>query len=71
VAHETLIAPANTSVRATKEIVVRTGNAAGVSFRMNGIDFPAQGGEGEVRAYTFNSSGLVSSTAATPASASH
>src|SRR5208282_5040492 len=31
VARETLIAPANTSVRAAHEIVIRTGNAAGVS----------------------------------------
>jgi hypothetical protein len=57
-AHETLIAPASTSVRATREIVVRTGNAAGLSFFLNGKEIPAQGGEGEVKTYTFDAHGL-------------
>jgi cytoskeletal protein RodZ len=58
VAHETLIAPASTSVRATREIVVKTGNAAGVSFLLNGKEIPVQGNEGEVKSYTFDASGL-------------
>lgn len=57
VAHETLIAPAQTSVRATKEIVVRVGNAAGVNFLLNGKQFSASGSEGEVKTYVFNSFG--------------
>ncbi len=58
VAQETLIAPANTSVRATREITVKAGNAAGVSFLLNGKEFPASGGEGEVHTYTFDPNGL-------------
>ncbi len=57
-AHETLIAPASTSVHATREIIVKAGNAAGVSFSFNGKEIPAQGNEGEVRTYTFDASGL-------------
>ena len=53
VAQESLIAPAHTSVRATREIVVKAGNAAGISFQLNGKDIPAQGGEGEVKTYVF------------------
>ena len=58
VATETLIAPAGTSVRATKEIVVRTGNAAGLSFSLKGKTIPTQGNEGEVKTFTFDSTGL-------------
>jgi hypothetical protein len=53
-AQETLIAPANTSVRATREVIVKTGNAAGVSFLLNGKEIPADGSEGEVRTYVFD-----------------
>jgi cytoskeletal protein RodZ len=58
VATETLIAPAGTSVRATKEIVVKTGNAAGLSFSLKGKTVPTQGNEGEVKTFTFDSTGL-------------
>jgi Helix-turn-helix domain/Domain of unknown function (DUF4115) len=58
VIHETLIAPAHTSVRAAHDVSVRVGNAAGVSFLMNGKEFPAQGSVGEVRTYVFNATGL-------------
>jgi cytoskeletal protein RodZ len=58
IAHETLIAPAHASVRATREIVVKAGNAAGISFQLNGKEFPAQGNAGEVKTYTFDSTGL-------------
>lgn len=58
VAHETLIAPAAFSVRGTREIVVRIGNAAGVNFLFNDQDIPAQGGESEVKTYVFDSSGM-------------
>ena len=54
VAEETLIAPAHTSVRATREIVVKAGNAAGISFLFNGKEIPAQGNDGEVRTYVFD-----------------
>ena len=58
VAQETLIAPAHTSVRATGEVVVKAGNAAGISFQLNGEDIPAQGNEGEVRTYVFDAAGF-------------
>jgi cytoskeleton protein RodZ len=58
IARETLIAPAHTSIRATREIVVRAGNSAGISFVLNGKEIPAQGNEGEVRTYTFDATGL-------------
>jgi len=58
VAEETLIAPAHTSIRASHEIVVRTGNAAGVSFLLNGKEFPAQGNDGEVKTYIFDATGV-------------
>jgi cytoskeletal protein RodZ len=58
VATETLIAPAGTSVRATHEIVVKTGNAAGLSFSLKGKTVPTQGNEGEVKTFTFDPTGL-------------
>jgi hypothetical protein len=58
VAEETLIAPAHTSVRATHEIVVKAGNAAGVSFLLNSKEIPAQGNEAEVRTYIFDPTGV-------------
>jgi cytoskeletal protein RodZ len=58
IAHETLIAPAQTSIRATHEIVVRAGNAAGMTFLLNGKEIPVQGSEGEVKTYIFNANGL-------------
>jgi hypothetical protein len=70
VASETLIAPAETSVHAS-EVVVKTGNAAGVSFLFNGKEIPAQGNDGEVRTYTFDSSGMKVTAAAAPASATN
>jgi len=58
VAQETLIAPAHTSVRASGEVVVKTGNAAGISFQLNGKEIPAQGDEGEVKTYVFDAAGF-------------
>ncbi|MFY9947237.1 MAG: helix-turn-helix domain-containing protein [Candidatus Sulfotelmatobacter sp.] len=66
VAKETLIAPANTSVRANHDITVRAGNAAGISFMLDGKEIPAQGSPGEVRTFTFDATGLRSSAVAQP-----
>ena len=60
VTQETLIAPANTSVRASRQITVRVGNAAGISFLFNGQEVPAQGDESEVRTVVFDASGFKS-----------
>ena len=58
ISHETLIAPARTSVRASREIVVRIGNAAGVTFLWNGQEVPADGAESEVKTFVFDSTGM-------------
>ena len=58
VSKETLFAPAHTSVRATREIVARIGNAAGVTFLFNGKEIPADGAEAEVKTFVFDSSGM-------------
>ena len=58
VTHETLIAPAHTTVRANREIVVRVGNAAGVTFSWKGEEVPAQGAEGEVKTIVFDTEGM-------------
>ncbi len=58
VAQETLIAPAHTSVRATHEVVVKTGNAAGISFLLNGRIIPSHGTDGETGTFVLDSSGL-------------
>lgn len=58
VSQETLIAPANTSVRATREIVAKIGNAAGVTFLWNGQEIPADGAEAEVKTFVFDSAGM-------------
>jgi cytoskeleton protein RodZ len=58
VSQETLIAPAHASVRATREIVARIGNAAGVTFLWNGQEIPADGAEAEVKTFVFDSNGM-------------
>lgn len=65
VTQETLIAPAHTTVHADREITVRVGNAAGVTFSWNGQEIPAQGAEAEVKTLIFDSEG-IHSPAATP-----
>jgi cytoskeletal protein RodZ len=54
---ETLIAPAHISIRATRDIVLKVGNAAAVTLTWNGQEIPAQGAEGEVKTYTFDANG--------------
>jgi hypothetical protein len=66
VAQENLIAPAQTSVRASREIMVTVGNAAGISFLLNGKAVPSKGIEGEPRTYTFDPSGMKASVVPTP-----
>jgi Helix-turn-helix domain/Domain of unknown function (DUF4115) len=56
--HETLIAPASTYIRATREISVRVGNASGISFLFNGKEIPPQSSEPQIRTFTFDSTGM-------------
>jgi len=65
VTQETLIAPAATSFHAARELVVRVGNAAGVSFLWNGEELPPQGAEAEAKTFIFDAQGIRTST--TPA----
>jgi cytoskeletal protein RodZ len=58
VTEETLIAPAYYSVHAGREIQVRVGNAAGVSFVFNGKEVAAQGNASEAKTVVFDSSGM-------------
>jgi cytoskeleton protein RodZ len=60
VAEETLIAPANNTFHASSGFVVKVGNAAAVSFLINGKEVAPQGNESEVKTLTFDSSGLKS-----------
>jgi cytoskeleton protein RodZ len=55
---DTLIAPAEKSVEAQKEIVIRAGNVGALDFVFNGHRLPSQGDYGEVRAMTFDANGL-------------
>ncbi len=67
VSAETLIAPAHTSIRASREIVVKTGNAGGISFLWNGKEIPAEGAEAEVRTFTFDAAGMHTTATVAPA----
>ena len=58
IAQETLIAPAEKSIRAGEQIVVHTGNAGGLVFLLNGKPLPKQGDPGEVRTFSFDSRGM-------------
>ncbi len=62
VAQETLIAPANSTFHASREFVVRVGNAAGVSFLWNGKELPPQGAESEAKTFIFDAQGMRAST---------
>ncbi|HET7440900.1 MAG TPA: RodZ domain-containing protein [Terriglobales bacterium] len=53
----TLIAPAVKAVRAQKLITVRTGNAGGLDFSLNGKKLPPQGAPGEAKTLTFSPAG--------------
>ncbi len=58
ITQETLIAPAATSFHASRELVVRVGNAAGVSFLWNGDEVSAQGAEAEAKTFVFDAQGM-------------
>ncbi len=60
---ETLMAPAEKSVRAAEEIVIRAGNMGALDFEFNGQKLPAQGDFGEAKTLTFDANGLQAPTA--------
>ena len=53
-----LSAPAQKSVRAEKEIVIKAGNVGALDFEFNGKKLPTQGDYGEVKTLTFDAHGL-------------
>jgi cytoskeleton protein RodZ len=57
-----LTAPAQESVRAHDEMVIRAGNVGALDFEFNGIKLPTQGGLGEAKTLTFDPNGLRSPT---------
>lgn len=71
VSHETLIAPADASIRASRQIVARIGNAAGVSFIWNGQQIQPQGTEAEVKTFVFDENGMHEMASGQAASQSH
>jgi hypothetical protein len=68
VAQETLIAPAHTTVRATREIVVQADNPSGIQFRFNGKDIRPQSTPPGAQTYTFGATGLRIPSAPQPPS---
>ena len=64
-ASELLAAGDQRTVQGQSEVIVKAGNAGGVSFVFNGKKIDARGGYGEVKTFTFGPSGL-SSTTSTP-----
>jgi cytoskeleton protein RodZ len=71
VIRETLIAPAHASIRAAKEIVVRAGNSAGITFSLNGEEFSPPGSEGEVKTFMFDAAGMHETISAPSADPAH
>jgi cytoskeleton protein RodZ len=53
-----LTAPAQKSVRAENEIVIKAGNVGALDFEFNGKKLPTQGDYGEVKTLTFSANGL-------------
>jgi cytoskeleton protein RodZ len=58
VMHDLLVAPAEKSVQAEKEIVLRAGNMGALELSFNGKKLPSQGDYGEVKTLTFGADGL-------------
>lgn len=63
VTHALLAAPAQKSIRAEKQIVVKAGNIGALDFEFNGKKLPTQGEYGEVKTLTFDAHGLQPSAA--------
>lgn len=55
---DTLTAPAEKSIEARNQIVIKTGNAGALDIAFNGKKLPLQGGYNRVKTLTFDPSGL-------------
>lgn len=68
VMQDTLTAPAEKSISAQREVVIRAGNVGGLEFFFNGHKLPVQGDYGEVKTLSFSARGLQpQATAPAPA----
>jgi cytoskeleton protein RodZ len=56
---ELMIAGSERTIRGTKQIIVRAGNAGGLDFQLNGERVPVIGESGEVKTVTFGPRGIV------------
>jgi hypothetical protein len=63
---DTLVAPAEKSVAAQREIIVKAGNVGAVDFSFNGRKLPAQGDYGQVKTLNFDPNGLQPEAAQRP-----
>jgi hypothetical protein len=61
VSRENLIAPANTSVKASHEITVQVSDPAAVAFRWNDRTISMQGAGEEAKTFVFDNAGLRTS----------
>ena len=66
ISHETLEPGSERAIRGRKEIIVRTGNAGGIDFLLNGKKIDTGGILGEVRTVTFGSQGILSNVPEPP-----
>ncbi len=57
VLRDTLVAPAEKSITAYKQIIVRAGDISALDFDFNGKRLPPQGEEGEVKTVVFDTNG--------------
>jgi cytoskeleton protein RodZ len=64
-----LSAPAQKSIRAQNEIVVRAGNVGALDFEFNGKKLPTQGDYGEAKTLTFDAHGMQPPTSKPDATA--
>jgi cytoskeleton protein RodZ len=60
---DTLLAQAEKSIAAHREVVIKAGNIGGLEFWFNGEKLPLQGDPDEVKTLFFEPTGLVASTA--------
>jgi hypothetical protein len=56
---ELMTAGTERTIRGTKQIIVRAGNAGGVDFQLNGEKIPSIGESGEVKTVIFGPRGVV------------
>ena len=59
IASELMTSGTERTVRGSKQVVVKAGNAGAIEFQFNGQKFPAAGAYGEVKTVTFGPNGII------------